>query len=411
MENWKRFSKAIDVDKLQMIQDRCAKAMGIAFVTVDYKGIPITEYSGFTPYCTLGRQVQGFGEMCAQCDAHGGLHAAITGQPYIYRCHADLVDFAVPLTLNGSFVGAVMGGQVRLSDEEERELEPILPQKTNWRRKNKALDEAYQNVGQMSYEKLESIVCVVRDMLLFMMEEGYRTAADEELEKKERELVEERAARSKLEFAAQKQELGQLQEQGSFRYLFFIMNLISHLAYEEKAAQTEAVAYDYADMMRYLSEPEHKISTLGEELGYIGALLRIQKAWLRDKLSYGVSVPERYWDTPCPYMVLQPIIELFCQGVDGAEDEVTRLDIFAEEGGDDLLVQILSSCEGFSAEDIEGKLTSTSADGQFSLYEANRSLKRTMGRRYGLSVGPRQDGRPGICVFFRLPLKRDNLLV
>ena len=113
LEGSKRISDFIDVEQLQAIQDNCSKAMGLAFVTVDYRGRPITKYSGFTPHCKLGREIQGFSEMCEQCDAHGGLHSAITGQPYIYRCHADLVDFAVPLIFNGSYMGAVMGGQVR----------------------------------------------------------------------------------------------------------------------------------------------------------------------------------------------------------------------------------------------------------------------------------------------------------
>ena len=97
MEDARKLSDFIDLDLLQNIQDNCSKAMGLAFITVDYKGIPITKYSGFTSHCMLGRQAKGFAEMCEQCDAHGGLHAAITGQPYIYRCHADLVDFAVPI--------------------------------------------------------------------------------------------------------------------------------------------------------------------------------------------------------------------------------------------------------------------------------------------------------------------------
>ena len=132
MEDARKLSDFIDLDLLQNIQDNCSKAMGLAFITVDYKGIPITKCSGFTSHCMLGRQAKGFAEMCEQCDAHGGLYAAITGQPYIYRCHAGLVDFAVPLIANGSYMGAVLGGQVRLQEESERELEHILPQRPNW---------------------------------------------------------------------------------------------------------------------------------------------------------------------------------------------------------------------------------------------------------------------------------------
>ena len=196
-EESKKLSDYIDVELLQAIQDDCSKAMGLAFVTVDYRGRPITKYSGFTPHCNLGRDIQGFSEMCEQCDAHGGLHAAITGQPYIYRCHADLVDFAVPLIFNGSFMGAVMGGQVRLKDEEERELERILPQQTNWHKNNKALDEAYRQAETVTYEKVESAVKVLRDMILYTLQDNYnRTMVNRELDGKDKELAAEKAVRS-----------------------------------------------------------------------------------------------------------------------------------------------------------------------------------------------------------------------
>ena len=62
----------MNIEQIQSIQDKCSKAMGLAFVTVDYKGRPITKYSGFTDHCALGRELQGFSELCEQGDAHGG---------------------------------------------------------------------------------------------------------------------------------------------------------------------------------------------------------------------------------------------------------------------------------------------------------------------------------------------------
>jgi len=406
MEDYKRISDFIDVNLLQAIQDDCSKAMGLAFVTVDYRGRPVTKYSGFTPHCTLGRDIQGFAEMCEQCDAHGGLHAAITGQPYIYRCHADLVDFAVPLIFNGSFMGAVMGGQVRLKDEEERELERILPQQTNWR-KNKALDEAYRKAEVVTYEKVESAVRVLRDMILYTMQERYNQIMNRELEGKTQELAAERAVRSDLEFSIQKQELNALQQRESFRYFFFVMNVITRLAYQEKATQTESVAYDFADIMRYMADADHKLSTLGEELNYVGALLRIQKAWVGEKLEFSISVPERYLGAACPFLVFQPMIETALQGIETG-DEPRRLDIFAEEDGEDLLIQVLSNNESVAPEELEAQVSGPFEKDRFSLRDSDRSLKRVIGKRYGLSVGQRKDGRAGYAIRFKLPLKREK---
>ena len=105
-----------------------------------------------------------------------------------------------------------------------------------------------------------------------------------------------------MEFSFQKREIVNMKQQGKLRYFFFVMNIVSQLAFQEKATRTEAVAYDFADVMRYVTESDHEISTLGEELHYVEALLRIQKAWLGDTLSYSISVPKEYWDVNCPYM-------------------------------------------------------------------------------------------------------------
>lgn len=405
MEEAKKLSDFIDVDLLQTIQDNCAKAMGLAFVTVDYKGIPVTRYSGFTHHCMLGRQMQGFAEMCEQCDAHGGLHAAITGQPYIYRCHADLVDFSTPLIVNGTYVGAVLGGQVRLEEESERELEYILPQQTKWR-KSRELADAYQELEVVTYEKVMAAVNLMRDMVLAFIQNQSGLSRDQQMEEKDRQLTEERAARSELELAVQKQEQSKSRRQSELRSFFFVMNVISKLAYEEKAEKTEAVAYDFADMMRYAGDSEQQVSTLGEELGYIGAMLRIRKAWVRELLDYTISVPNRYYRVSCPFLVLRPIVECALEGV--GEGGRRKLDFYVEEEEGFLLFQILSNETHRSVEALRSELANPPKEERASLGEADRLLKRVLGGSAGLSINERQDGRPGLVISFRLPLERNS---
>ena len=407
MEDARKLSDFIDLDLLQNIQDNCSKAMGLAFITVDYKGIPITKYSGFTSHCMLGRQAKGFAEMCEQCDAHGGLHAAITGQPYIYRCHADLVDFAVPLIVNGSYMGAVLGGQVRLQEESERELEHILPQRPNWKR-DKEWEEAYQKLEVVTYEKVGASVKLLRDIIVTFVERRTGKGADGVLREKEKQLSEERAARLDLEKQVQKQESNTARRRTELHYFFFVMNIISKLAYEEKAAKTEAVSYDFADMMRYAAGAEQKISTLGEELNYIGALLRIRKAWVRDKLAYTISVPEQYHQVSCPFMVLQPIVECALEGAETEAAEPRKLDFYAEEENGRLLFQILSNDTSRSVEELTEELSGAAEEGYFHTGGVDRLLKQTLGGGYRLMVNRRRDGRAGAAVSFYLPLERNG---
>jgi ligand-binding sensor protein/AraC-like DNA-binding protein len=112
--------------RFQKIQDAMAIATGLAFITVDYKGCPITSHSSCSEFCTIMRSSSTQRELCERCDSRGGLEAARTQSPYIYLCHAGLVDFAVPIIHEGNYLGAVLGGQVLLSNQEENaKLEQI----------------------------------------------------------------------------------------------------------------------------------------------------------------------------------------------------------------------------------------------------------------------------------------------
>ena len=102
---------------LQKIQDAFAESTGFAAITVDFRGKPITEYSNFSPFCKLVRNHPQFVEICYKCDAFGGLEAARKGTSHIYRCHAGLVDFAVPIMVKGQYLGSMMVGQVKVHKE------------------------------------------------------------------------------------------------------------------------------------------------------------------------------------------------------------------------------------------------------------------------------------------------------
>lgn len=111
----------VDLDQLQRLQDQFSEATDLAIIAVDLKGTPVTVAHGFTPFCALMRMDPARRRLCYSCDAHGGLQAAIEGRPHIYRCHAGLVDFSVPITVGNQYVGAILCGQVQLA---ERNADP-----------------------------------------------------------------------------------------------------------------------------------------------------------------------------------------------------------------------------------------------------------------------------------------------
>ena len=116
----------IEKDILQKIQAGFSNYAGIATLTADADGTPVTEGSGFTSFCTdLIRKSETGCARCMQCDKEGALISLESGMPAVYYCHAGLVDFAAPIMVKGEFIGSFIGGQV-LTDspdiEKSREI-------------------------------------------------------------------------------------------------------------------------------------------------------------------------------------------------------------------------------------------------------------------------------------------------
>ena len=111
----------VDSADLQRIQDEMAAETGLAIIMVDSVGTPVTNGSQFSGFCQLLRRDPRIRKLCMSCDAHGGLQAAIEGRPIVYKCHAGLVDFSIPILVGDSYIGAILAGQVLNSREQEAE--------------------------------------------------------------------------------------------------------------------------------------------------------------------------------------------------------------------------------------------------------------------------------------------------
>ncbi len=111
----------VDSADLQRIQDEMAAETGLAIIMVDSVGTPVTNGSQFSGFCQLLRRDPRIRKLCMSCDAHGGLQAAIEGRPIVYKCHAGLVDFSIPILVGDSYIGAILAGQVLNSREQQAE--------------------------------------------------------------------------------------------------------------------------------------------------------------------------------------------------------------------------------------------------------------------------------------------------
>lgn len=396
-----QLTELLNMERLQSLQDNLAKALELAFVAVDYRGCPVTENSGFTDFCSCMQKHEKYGTLCSQCYAHGGLHATMAGKSHIYRCHCGLVEFAVPLIADGKYMGAVMGGQCELVGPAPA-LEPVLAQRTHWVEEPE-LARTRGSVHKATYEKLESTVRLVQDFLQHLLEEDRFRLVQEKLSSKQRELVEEKTARVNLELAVQEDDSGKLVDRLDSEHLFYVLNVISRLAFLEKAEETERTACDFAAMMRYVLENgDYNCVTLGEELEYIDYYLQIQRRRMEGRLHYEVIVPERYQSVLCPFMLLHPLVKRTVKNIMDHSREGGSLTVRGREEKDLLVLTICSDYVG----QIAGKMPEMDGKPQGkTLIRLDRSLKNVFGGRCGVIEQGREDGQPGTEIQVRLPLR------
>lgn len=120
-----KLKDVVNIDFLQKLQDSFALTTGMASITVDDVG-PITNSSNFRDFCMEFTRKSSIGsKRCNECDLKAGKEAARTGKPYVYYCHAGLVDFAAPIVLNGKQIGTILGGQVLTSPPDEDKFRKI----------------------------------------------------------------------------------------------------------------------------------------------------------------------------------------------------------------------------------------------------------------------------------------------
>lgn len=107
-----------DMNRFEAIMNNWAKCTGLATVAVGADGEYISECYNFTDFCIkLTRGSEEGCRRCVKCDQEG---------EGIYPCHAGLVDFGIPITLNdGTVLGSVIGGQVLPEEPDENKFRQI----------------------------------------------------------------------------------------------------------------------------------------------------------------------------------------------------------------------------------------------------------------------------------------------
>jgi ligand-binding sensor protein/AraC-like DNA-binding protein len=156
--------------ELEKVQQEIADVTKLAIVIVDKKGKYITEKQNYSEFCSIFRKNKNLKGLCEKCDVSALNKSFSTSKPYIYRCHSGLIDMAIPLVLDGEYIGAMLVGQALLVDNESFGIESILNENIGKNMNDKIIREAYEKLRRFSYNELNSIANLVYYSSFYVIE-------------------------------------------------------------------------------------------------------------------------------------------------------------------------------------------------------------------------------------------------
>ncbi len=410
MEKKLNITDVLDLDVMQRIQDAFAEATGYAAIIVDRDGKPVVEYSNFCDYCLEIRKTTEC-QVCYESDANGGCNAAETLEPAIYMCHAGLVDFAVPIIVQGQYIGAILAGQTRI----EPEMMEKFSKNPNFKvdlsedaifNSDPTLRAKYNDTLVSTYKQVKAASQLLFTLANHMAEMQMLNHMQSKLHEKEIELSEETRLRSEVEAALKEADLKALQAQINPHFLFNVLNTIGRLAMIENATRTQEMVYQFSDLMRYnLKRGNTEVTSIREEIEYVRNYLSIQKTRLGDRLTFEIDIAPETEEVLCPVMTIQPFVENAINHVIEPKLSGGSIRIQTKSAGKVVHIIINDDGQGIPEDVAErvlnGSYTSDKPSTGIGINNANKRLKYYFGPEFGLQIGHSEEG--GTRILIRVP--------
>lgn len=108
-----RFEEFIEIDKFRKALGYVSRATGLAFAMLDPLGNIIIPPMNESEFCVEARKDRNVALRCVDCIIHSAIAAAKSKKTNFFKCQYGILEFVVPILINGEYVSAICGGEVR----------------------------------------------------------------------------------------------------------------------------------------------------------------------------------------------------------------------------------------------------------------------------------------------------------
>lgn len=133
---------------------------GLHFTLHSVNGKELFSGASRSTFCDIVSGVPEGYARCLACDKHAVEVVKRTKEPYRYRCHAGLLDIAIPVMENGTLVNVIQFGQIL--DDSPFELQWAASKRLcAWHQQQEALTNAYMYLPRLSAKKIDACLEIV----------------------------------------------------------------------------------------------------------------------------------------------------------------------------------------------------------------------------------------------------------
>jgi two-component system LytT family sensor kinase len=375
-------------ETLEDIQEKISKATGLAFVTVDYSGEPITKMTSFTAFCNEIRKKEDGACGCKSSDAFGGIQAAITKKNCVYFCPCGLFEIAIPIIVRGHYLGAFIGGQVRCLDAPSgvTKLETVIETSKKYK-EDKHMQELFSSTPIYKYEKFINVAELIVLILNQLGErQAYRVIQNDSL-KKQMEEIRSYTKQLEIENNFKENELTNLKAELNPYFFINVLSSISNLAVIEDSPKTHEMIVMVSEFVRQSICNEKRYISLYEEFENVEKYLKIQKVKYGELLQYSIEIPKNMHGQKIPSNILMPFVENAVFYGISTKVEGGKVEIKALYDKDDVVISISDDGMGFNDEIIaeKYKIFKGNYEGEYiqiSIANARKKLITLFGDKY-----------------------------
>jgi ligand-binding sensor protein len=309
LEWWKH---VVDVDALEGIVENFAVSNNYAAILTTPEGIPVTKPCNFSNFCEIIRSIDG-GESCRRSDAEGGRKAITSGDVKIYRCHAGLIDMAVPIMLSeDKTVGILLMGQVKLREYTRKEVQELADRFWSFdQREKERLIDNFLKIPMVDEEQLRRSAMLLKLVASHIVTICEKHLSERKFLEKGIAIMKRKVNKEALERNLKQAQVRSLQNKLNPHFIFNTLNVISRLAMFEGAKQTQELTIKFAEYLRYVlgKQKRGNFVMLKDELDCVRCFLDIYKSRFGDRLSFEIDAEPESLDVFVPFMLLQPVVE------------------------------------------------------------------------------------------------------